>query len=831
MTIIKPKELKNLRDMKVRISFVVILIIIVQGTTLPALDNYLSYAQQEMTEELNKETLVVMVNLERIRTQLLLTEKSLNDGDKDMAFAHAFIPHSTTFPSIKNQLIAINEQFTTDLEALLVDLPINIKTGKGSLQNAKQEISTINNLLNSLSSQARGSDIQADKSLIAQIIVFLLRDAAKSYQISNATSAVPILDREEKQPQPSTKQFSKVDYENALGLVNISKSNYNKISDSVDERRRNEINFFFRQIENSINQKTDQESVLRLIAAIERDLSEEISLTEGSERAGEHTKYFSTIRTLLSNIITEVKENGDYKKADKNAITAYLDNYEYLEAPIEKHNPQLMVDIEIDMREKLRQMLRERESPENLDSFINRIIEKIDIAEDLLKNDPSFNQLQGSGNISATSRVTAFSDIQDLSKGFGVYTGERKEMGEAQDSAKEAVRNNIDQIRKKLDQMLLQYKAERYNEALSTSRSAYLDSYENIEIPLRPIDPDFTLEMEIKFAELRNLIQAHASYEEVEGKIVEIRRGLDESERLVSGTGILAPTIAFSTSFSIIFREGLESALIIGAILTYLEASRNNRFNKHVYYGIVIAIGATAVTWFIAEFIIDISGASRELIEAIAGVSAVAVLFWVSFWVLNKIETKRWIEFVKAKVWKATTTGSIMVFVLLSFFTVYREGFETVLFYQAILGFARYMEWYVIAGMVLGLAVIIGVALGVRKLGRKLPLRVLFGLTMGIGAYMSIAFMGNAIREFQEVGYIPTTHMIGTIPRLDINLATMTGIHPTLETVVAQLILLSVYIVGSLYILIIQPRKKKTIEASRKSMADLDKKGSASSEK
>src|SRR5918996_798188 len=831
MTIIKLKELKKLRGMKMRIYFVVILIIIVLGITLPALDNYLSYAQQQMTEESNNGTLVVMVNLERIRTQLLLTEKSLNDGDKDMAFAPAFIPHSTTFPSIKNQLIDIDEQFTSDLEAMLVDLPINIKTGKDSLHNAKQEISTITNLLNSLSSQAHGSDIQADKSLIAQIIVFLLRDAAKSYQISNATSAVPILDREEKQPQSSTKQFSKVDYENALGLVNVTKLNYNKISDSLDERRRNEISSFFRQIENSISQKTDQESVLRLIAAIERDLSEELSLSEGSKRAGEHTKYFSTIRTLLSNIITEVKENGDYKEADKNAITAYLDNYEYLEAPIEKHDPQLMTDIEIGMRENLRQMLRERESPENLESFINGILEKIDIAEDLLKNDPSFNQLQESGNTSANSSVTAITDIQDLSKGFGVYTGERKEMGEAQDSAKEAVRNNIDQIRKKLDEMLLQYKAERYNEALLTSRSAYLDSYENIEIPLRPIDPDFTLEMEIKFAELRNLIQSQSPYEEILKKTAEIKNGLDESERLVSGTGIVAPTIAFSTSFSIIFREGLESALIIGAILTYLEASRNQRFKKHIYYGLLLAAAATGVTWFIAEYIIEISGASRELIEAIAGISAVAVLFWVSFWVLNRIEPKRWIEFVKAKVWKATTTGSVLVFIMLSFFTVYREGFETVLFYQAILGFARYMEWYVIAGMLLGLAVIIGVALGVRKLGRKLPLRVLFGLTMGIGTYMSIAFMGNAIREFQEVGYIPTTHMIGTIPRLDINLATMTGIHPTLETVVAQLILLSVYIVGSLYILILQPRKKKTIEASRKSMADVEKKGSASSEK
>jgi high-affinity iron transporter len=829
MTIIKLKELKNLRKMKVRTYFVVILIIIVLGITLPALDNHLSYAQQQMTEELNNETVVVMVNLERIRTQLLLAEKSLSNGDKDMAFAHAFIPHSTTFPSIKNQLIDINEQFASDLEAMLIDLPINIKTANDSLHNSKIEISRINNLLNGLSSQVRESDTQADKRLIAQIIVFLLRDAAKSYQISNAISADPVLDREEKQPQPSTKQFSKVDYENAVGLVNVSKSNYNKISGSLDERRNNEINSFFRQIENSISQKTDQESVLRLIAAIERDLSEELSLSEGSERAGEHTKYFSTIRTLLSNVITEVKENRDYKEADKNAIAAYLDNYEYLEAPIEKHDPQLMVDIEIDMREELRQMLKERESPESLESFINGILEKIDIAEDLLKNDPSFNQLQETGNTSANSSVTAITDIQGLSKGFGTYTGERKEMGEAQDSAKQAIRNDIDQIRKKLDEMLLQYKEGRYNEALVTSRSAYLDSYENVEIPLRPIDPDFTLEMEIKFAELRNLIQSQSPYEEILKKTAEIKNGLDESERLVSGTGIIAPTIAFSTSFSIIFREGLESALIIGAILTYLEASRNQRFKKHIYYGIIIAIGATAVTWFVAQFIIEISGASRELIEAIAGISAVAVLFWVSFWVLNRIETKKWIEFVKAKVWKATTTGSIMVFVMLSFFTVYREGFETVLFYQAMLSFAKYMELYVLAGMILGLTIIVGIVFLIRKLGKKLPLRVLFGLTMGIGAYMSIAFMGNAIREFQEVGYISTTHLIGVIPRLDINLATMTGIHPTLETIFAQIILLSVYLVGSLYILIIQPRMKKVIEASRKSMADLEQRRRSSS--
>jgi high-affinity iron transporter len=823
MSISKLKEIRNLSNKKISVFFVLIILVI----TLPVLNNNLSSAQQQTAVELNNNTLIVMVNLERIRTQLLLTEKNLNDGNNDMAFAHAFIPHSITFPSIKSQLIDINKQFATELEARLIDLPLKIKSEKNSIQNTKQDISKINNLLDSLSSQVLGSDLQSDKRLIAQIIVFLLRDAGKSYQISNATTAVAISDKEEKQSQPSTRQFSKVDYENAIGLINISKSNYNKISNSIDERRKEEISSFLNQIENTISQKADQESVLRLINAIERDLSEELSLSESSEGTREYTKYFSAIRTLLSNIITEVKANGDYKDADKNAITAYLDNYEYLEAPIEKHDPQLMVQIEIEMREKLRQMIKERESSENLESFINGILEKIGKAEELLKNDPTFNQIEENANTSATSGITAFADIQSLSKGFGKYTGERKEMGETQGSAKEAVRNNIDQIRKKLDEMLLQYKKGSYNEALLTSRSAYLDSYENIELPLRPINPDFTLDMEIKFAELRSLIQSQSPYEEILSKTIEIRNGLDESERLVSGTGIIAPTIAFSTSFSIIFREGLESALIVGAILTYLDASRNQRFKKHIYYGLLLAAAATGISWFIAEHIIEISGASRELIEAIAGVSAVGVLFWVSFWVLNRIETKKWIEFVKAKIWKATTTGGVTVFIMLSFFTVYREGFETVLFYQAMLSFAKYMEWYVIAGMILGLTVIVGIAFIVRKLGKKLPLRVLFGLTMGIGAYMSITFIGNAVRSFQEAGYISATHMIGIIPRLDINLAAMTGIHPTLETVVAQLILLSVYIVGSLYVLIIQPRSKMKVEKLRKSMADVERKKSS----
>jgi high-affinity iron transporter len=817
----------------------------------------------------NTNAFIIFFNLQRIHTQLSLTQKALERGDNYMAFAHAYIPHSVIFPSIKNLVEQVDDNglSATRLESAITDLPFMIKSASPS-DIIRNTIVKDKNLLNSISDKIIESVFKSDTMpIMLQTVVFLLGDSERSYQLSKAGISNKNYDDGAVQNNKDIHkhELSQVDYENAAGLVNTSRSIYRQISASIGNNNKNsEIDLSFNQLDYLVRNQFNNQLVSRLIYSIEKNIQGQsllipfsnpgVSNTNNNinnlpDPVNQYTQYFSTIRKLLQDLVIDLNK-GDYISADQAAVSAYLDNFEYLEPPIEKHDSKLKSDIEFGMREQLRQMIKEKMPYNKIASFVNDvIILKLDKAQAILKNDHSYtestmnqnNTLLSSINTNDNRRITTattplttssatagingkpFADIQTLSKGFGIYTGERRNIGQASDASKVSVRNNIDHIRLSLENMLKQYSKESYDEALSTSRSAYLDSYENIEVPLRPINPDFTLDMEIKFAELRNLIQSKSSYEKVQDKAFEIRQGLDESERLVSGTGVIAPTIAFSTSFSIIFREGLESALIIGAILTYLEASRNDRFKKHVFYGIAIAVSATAVTWFIAQYIIEISGVNRELIEAIAGISAVAVLFWVSFWVLNKVETKKWIEFVKAKVWKATTTGSVLVFVMLSFFTVYREGFETVLFYQAMLSFAKYMELYVIAGLVLGLAIIVGVVFLIRKLGKKLPLRVLFGLTMGIGAYMSIAFMGNTIRSFQEAGYIPTTHMIGIIPRLDINLVKMTGIHPTLETTIAQILLLSIYLVGSLYILILQPKRKKAIEISRKSMSDLEK--------
>ncbi|HET9010141.1 MAG TPA: FTR1 family protein [Nitrosarchaeum sp.] len=570
-----------------------------------------------------------------------------------------------------------------------------------------------------------------------------------------------------------------------LSLVKHSKTILEQ-NPTSDDRLNQELNSFFDDLDKSISNKSDFIVVGNLITAIQRDLVQTETITINK------TNLYDEIRNLYAELFTIVN-SGDYSTAEEIAIEAYLENFEYLEADIEKVDKSLLHSLEINMREKLRDMIVQKEKPDTIIKFI-----ELSILPDLAKAEAITDKL--------TSTVVVSPPEKDL-----------KSMGDTSEDQKSDVKNEIDVIREKLEETLLHYSNGNIQSAHASARSAYLDSYEFVEIPLRAIDPDFTLEVEYQFATLRNLIKEEAPQEEIQEVIVGIRRNLDESERIVTGTGEIAPAIAFTSSFAVIFREGLESVLILGAVLTYLEASRNTKFKPYVYYGIVLAIAATAVTWFVASYIVDISGASRELVEAVAALSATAVLFYVSFWILNKIEHKKWMEFVKAKVWQAGATGGFMVFVMLSFFTVYREGFETVLFYQAMFGFARYMELFVGLGFVVGIVSLLGLFFIMRKLGKRLPLRVLFGLTMGIGAYLSIAFLGNAIRELQILDVIPYTSMIGIIPRLDINMAAMTGIYPTLETLVGQLILLGVYLLAASYVLIVKPRKEQKLVAMRKS--------------
>ena len=800
---------------KLLVTFILLLLIV--NISISSVNNVLAQNSTSAKNPTvsNEDLLLLNINLNRIDTQLDILLNKINNNNNSLLFEHAYIPHSVIYPSTRPIAIAVDEELASNLESNLTEVGIQSRVDPNS-PIILADITDSKNIISIFYSKLKDTLSAQDFSILeSQTMSYLLRDASNSYGLYLNSSKIADAD---------AANFAMIDYENTRGLINQSNTIFEILKPNMTDAKSNEVEYFITNLNTIIDSKSDDtQEFSRIVSAIENDLNESNNIRMPSTTSTVDPSlqaYYDNIDVLLNNAISSI-QNGNYLAADKNVSSAYLDNFEYLEAPIEEVNSTLMLQIETNMRENLRALIKNQTSLADIEAYISNIKDDLQVSKQLLST-PSAAQSNNNFTI-PSSFVTNTANIDSLKQGFGVYTGERRSMGETSEDFKGQVRNDIDTIRLKLDEVIAIYNQNDTSQALATSRSAYLDSYENIEIPLRPIDPDFTLEMEIKFAELRNLISSNAPSDEVVSKIAELKSGLDESERFVSGIGVVAPAIAFSSSFSIIFREGLEAALILGAILTYLEASRNEKFKKHVYAGIVLAIALTAATWVIAQFIIEISGVQRALIEAIAGISAVAVLFWVSFWVLNKIETKKWIEFVKAKVWQATTTGSFMVFVFLSFFTVYREGFETVLFYQALFSFAKYMEIYVLAGLVLGLAVIIAVVFIIRKLGRKLPLRVLFGLTMAVGAFMSITFLGNAVREFQELGWISTTPIYNIVPRLDINVATMTGIHPTVESIVAQITLLAIYLVGSLYILFIQPRRQKKIASMRKSVSDNDK--------
>ena len=351
------------------------------------------------------------------------------------------------------------------------------------------------------------------------------------------------------------------------------------------------------------------------------------------------------------------------------------------------------------------------------------------------------------------------------------------------------------------------------DQAYAVARSAYLDHFEFAEVPLRLRAPNVTLDLEFQFATLRNDIKGGEPVSQLEADVRGIRAGLDDAERALSSKGIGAPLIAFAYSFSILFREGVEAVLLIAILLGSLDAGRARNYRRPLTWGIIGALFATVLTWILATFLIDIAPVNRELLEAITAIVAIVVLALVSFWLISRLEHRHWMEFMRARVAAAIATGSAIAFAGLGFTAVYREGFETVLFYQALGFFAEGLEVWVILGAVVALIGLGAVGFAVLKLGRRLPLKPMLIGSATLLLVLSVALVGNAVRALQEADKIAVTPVASSLARPPIYIAELTGIHPTQQGLFAQLILLLIYIFGILYVFAWRPSRRPAAAA------------------
>jgi high-affinity iron transporter len=181
------------------------------------------------------------------------------------------------------------------------------------------------------------------------------------------------------------------------------------------------------------------------------------------------------------------------------------------------------------------------------------------------------------------------------------------------------------------------------------------------------------------------------------------------------------------------------------------------------------------------------------------------VLFYVSFWLIARLEQRRWLEFLRSRVWSAVSVGSTAALVLVGFTAVFREGFETSLMYQALVSFGTGLVGWILLGLGLGLIALTVVAYGIFKLGRKLPIKMFLSGAVVLLMATSVAFLGNAVRSLQEADVIGLTPLHGW-PRAPIFLSQALGYWPSRETVLTQAVLALVYLVGAVYMFVIRPR-------------------------
>ena len=157
-------------------------------------------------------------------------------------------------------------------------------------------------------------------------------------------------------------------------------------------------------------------------------------------------------------------------------------------------------------------------------------------------------------------------------------------------------------------------------------------------------------------------------------------------------------------------REGIEAVLLLAILLGTLAAGSAQNYKRPLGWGVAAALGATALAWLLTSLVIDIAPVNRELMEAITALLAVAVLVIVSFWLVARLDQRRRAEFMRARVAAAIAAGTTIAFVGLGFTAVFREGFETVLFFQALATYAEGLGLWVALGALAGAAALAGSA-------------------------------------------------------------------------------------------------------------------------
>lgn len=255
----------------------------------------------------------------------------------------------------------------------------------------------------------------------------------------------------------------------------------------------------------------------------------------------------------------------------------------------------------------------------------------------------------------------------------------------------------------------------------------------------------------------------------------------------------------FANSMLIILREGFEAILILSAVAASLRAAGRTSALRPFYGGALAAVVASLALAVVAHRAGGF-GAGREAIEGLTCLLAVVVLFFTSYWLISRVEGRRWQQFIRESVRKAASADRLGGLAMLAFLVVFREGFETVLFYQALVveagGTAAGMA-AVAGGLAVGLVLLALLYAAIRWFGLHVPMRPFFAVTGGLLYLLAIKFAGVGIRELQEAGWIGQ-HPVEWVPDAAF-LRDWFGVFPDALALALQGLLLLALVAGWLW--------------------------------
>lgn len=319
--------------------------------------------------------------------------------------------------------------------------------------------------------------------------------------------------------------------------------------------------------------------------------------------------------------------------------------------------------------------------------------------------------------------------------------------------------------------------------------SAYLDGVEHIEPMLAVRDRGLLREVEDAMTTLRSSIRDQAPLKEIEAQAVQANALFDRSEALLQESHASA-TAAFVGSLTILLREGLEALLIVIGMIAFLRHAGRQDALPWVHAGWVGALLAGAATWVAATWLINISGAQRELTEGLSSLFAALVLLSVGIWMHQKSMAGRWQEYLNRKLSVALNRRSAWFLFILAFVAVYREVFETILFYAAM--WNPQDSTAILAGLVVGVVLLAGIAVALLRLGMRLPIGKFFAYSSVLIAILAVVLVGKGVVALQEAGWIGLTLVNG--PRID-----LFGIYPSWQSLLAQVLVAIVAIGGFMF--------------------------------